>query len=314
MIDFAKLYYGVFVEGKKGIVDIWKTIRGAFKRKKIYSNCITEIPQNIKIEIDSENRINELIGCVNVDMNGSTYTEVTNTSRYPASYNNVVGISPSNKYYVIFWYTGTGCIIYPIEWVFSGTTEPTPVSTRGRWFNTSDLFWYNYNSTTNEWEKENGGWTYPQAIVEKDSNNKWQFAKDSNGNDMIFNGAGFIGHHAFVYPRVKGLIPNGFNDDGSLKSELWERNQLLVRELETNVTNYGLMLQATHPYLNYSNKVYWQYSNEQNKFIHNQNSILFTELANYSVDSNKVVTDFTVRQPYEGAAEQTIYEKGIETE
>ena len=48
---------------------------------------------------------------------------------------------------------------------------------------------------------------------------------------MIFNGAGFIGHHAFVYPNIKALIPNGFNADGSLKSTLFESNTLVIAEI-----------------------------------------------------------------------------------
>ena len=58
--------------------------------------------------------------------------------------------------------------------------------------------------------------------------------------DQVFNGAGYIGHHAFVLPDVKVLAPNGLNDDGTLKSVTCTQSVVSIIEMTTqNITGYS---------------------------------------------------------------------------
>lgn len=40
--------------------------------------------------------------------------------------------------------------------------------------------------------------------------------------DQVFNGMGYIGSTVFALPGVKGLVPNGRNQDGSLKNTIYD--------------------------------------------------------------------------------------------
>jgi hypothetical protein len=51
--------------------------------------------------------------------------------------------------------------------------------------------------------------------------------------DKVFNGAGYIGHHAFVLPNTTWFIPNGFNADGTLKSTKHTCSSLSIAEMES---------------------------------------------------------------------------------
>ena len=246
------------------------------------SNCITEIPQNIKLELSSGTLTLKAGSKVYVPNGSGVFDTVTITSDLTGTYT----VASSQR---MFFYNVTGRYFQScsVVNVYSGTTDPTGSGT---------LYWY--DTTNNLVKRSNDGGSTWSSDVYSLPFCLCSIADNNISNiDQIFNGAGFIGHHAFVLPNVKALIPDGFNEDGSLKSILWDKQQLFIKELETNVSNYTLCLQETYPYINYSNNSYWRYSKEQNKYIHNQNSILFTGLADYSVDSNNVVTDFTIHQP-----------------
>ena len=49
--------------------------------------------------------------------------------------------------------------------------------------------------------------------------------------DQVFNGFGYIGSTVFALPGVKGLIPNGRNDDGTLKNTKFVNNSVKIREI-----------------------------------------------------------------------------------
>lgn len=76
-------------------------------------------------------------------------------------------------------------------------------------------FWY--DTTNNGIKRINdsvaaySGISFPIAIVSA-SSGSWASI------DKVFNGFGYIGSTQFVLPGIKGLIPNGRNEDGSLKN------------------------------------------------------------------------------------------------
>lgn len=55
--------------------------------------------------------------------------------------------------------------------------------------------------------------------------------------DQVFNGMGYIGSTVWVDKGVKGLIPNGRNDDGSLKNIEWTNDSV---KITINDTLYGV--------------------------------------------------------------------------
>lgn len=268
------------------------------------SNCILDIPQNLNLEL-SGNILTTKSGSILTD-SGSTYQTITLTTDKTLEISNTANL----KRVVIATSSGTlsqatfsSCV--------SGATDSLAGVPYHIWFDTSnqEVNYYGSDGTTASHR------TYPLCIIETDANGVASFAKDSNGNDMIFNGAGFIGHHAFVYPNLDaGLYGNGFNEDGSLKSGKVYQNALSIFEIPTNRINGVIcysdngLISAHIGDLGYVNTLIeeaWktQYLIPNNElYIWNPPRNLFQKIKEvnfikYSTDSNGIVTDFTIRQP-----------------
>ena len=198
------------------------------------SNCILEIPQNIKMEISSDKKTITLKSGSICVKSGSTYTTITTTA--DVSFTN----TNSNPRKCVFFLMDAGnwARVSEIERIVSGSTDSKAGTTWHVWFDTENKEIKFYASDASTY----GLACYPCCVIDIDSNGDISFAKDSNGNDMIFNGCGFIGHHVFVYPNVKGLIPNGFNADGSLSSLIATTNALTIREITNASTTRVLAL------------------------------------------------------------------------
>ena len=126
--------------------------------------------------------------------------------------------------------------------------------------------------------------------------------------DQTFNGFGYIGSTVFALPNVKGLIPNGFNDDGTYKSI--ESNITTVQIVETpkdeiyyiifgkndgqvspNIANYNYAVREN----NSSDAAGFKYDNTTNKYIgigsFNLNKQLyFTIVGSFKRESGKITS------------------------
>ena len=266
------------------------------------SNCVLDIPQNINVTLGN-NVITTKAGSV-LTYGGSVYITQTITQDRATTISDTLA---DGVYFVNG--SGNGTPILTEQSIFgSGNTLPADGSTYDRFYlTTSTDFWHWSGS---EWV--HSGLSYPLCMIEI-LNGVASFAKDSNGNDMIFNGAGYIGHYAFVYPNVKGLKSNGFNEDGSLASNEWTNNSLQILEL-TSYT-HSIMVRiigvtARNYYQNIadapndSTSVQTAYDPDKNQMYYRANGTLnwsdekgnYINLIDYNYNGT-TVTDFTIRQP-----------------
>ena len=180
------------------------------------TNCVTEIPQDIKLELSSTGTLTLKKGSKITLPDGTQL--ITTVDRTTTNETN-------GQHYIFPNATGTSIGNRPlISIVGSGTTLPADGSTYQRFFNISDLTIYTWNTTNHTWE--NANFALPICIVTVSD------GKISN-IDTVFNGAGFIGHHAFVLPGVKCLISDGKNNDGTLKNIALTKTGLTFVELAT---------------------------------------------------------------------------------
>ena len=176
------------------------------------SNCITEIPQDIKLELSN--------GTLTLK-SGSVITNPDGT-QLQTGVDNSVTIS-TNGVYIIFAVSNSGSIsTYSAEGVIKSGSSLPEIGTFGNiFYNTSDNKIYRYTTQWNIWSV-----SFPIAKVTV-----------SNGAissiDQVFNGAGYIGHHAFVLPGVAALLPKGFNSDGTLSSLQVKMTALGIQEMST---------------------------------------------------------------------------------
>lgn len=268
------------------------------------NNCILEIPQNIKCEINGsiltlKSKSTLVLG------NGSTYTTLTTTSDLTR---NIPSVSRKQRH--IVWYKNGVLDSLDITYATSGSSAPTSflAGVYALWLNPDDETIKFTNNAGSTWNTNN---SYPIGIIDIDVDGVASFAKDSNGNDMIFNGACFVGHHAVIYPGVSGILAYGFNSDGSLKNETSTMTSLSIVEMTTGTYRAVCMAPSGNVYNNrfinvkkYSDleqtQYLYQYCEEYNttyvwdgsSFIVNRRS----PIVKYDYNGT-TVTNFTIQQP-----------------
>jgi hypothetical protein len=168
------------------------------------TNCITEIPQDIKLELNN--------GTLTLKAGSKVYIpngfEADGTT--PKFIEDIVIEDdpiyvPKDGECFVYRNSNADGTSYLITNFTSGTTAPT----------SNFIIWYDI--TNNLIKRYNGG-TF------QDSGSSLPIAKITTANssvvsiDQVFNGFGYIGSTVFALPGVKGLIPDGRNADGSLKN------------------------------------------------------------------------------------------------
>ena len=102
-----------------------------------------------------------------------------------------------------------------------------------------------YNTSNNIIDYYNGSavasgakYSFPLAIVTV-----------SNGSvisiDQIFNGIGYIGSTVFSFPGIKGLIPNGMNNNGSLKNNTFLTTDICTTNFSSTYTHDNVQIGIT---------------------------------------------------------------------
>lgn len=268
------------------------------------SNCILEIPQNIKLEI-SGGTITMKSGSI-MTLSGGTYATYTIASDMSRDFS-----SHTDRIFPILVNSTKNNFTAPApigEWQ-SGSTVPTgSIAGCTRYFCSSNKVIYYWTGTS--WAGGDGAFGYPVGLA-KIENGIVSLVKDSNGNDMIFNGACFVGHHAVVYPNVNGLTSNGLNIDKNLNSLKGTVSSVQIVELSSgdsiiDVTNAGACsrIKAYTEVTALDTTQGLQYLIPENKpYLYNGSTYSFrteTPLIFYTYNGT-TVTDFTIRQPYEGA-------------
>lgn len=190
---------------------------------KYYSNCITEIPQIVKLEL-----------------NGTTLTLKAGSKAYiPAGANNTF-----NEYNVtedIIWsqettlsgnyflclYSNNDALSIELLSGMSGNTFPENPSDTQKFYKSNENLMYRYNGERTTWYPAEI--SIPLAIINLNNGIVQSI-------QQIFNGASYFGHHAFIYPNIKGASPNGINDKGGVTSVDIKTTDIIVYDLATNST------------------------------------------------------------------------------
>lgn len=185
------------------------------------TNCITKIPQDIKLELNNGTLTLKKGSKIYIPNGTGVFDTIDITS------DKTTTINTNGQYYIVLnptdGYLNRGN--YPAS---SGSTAPETSNTADLWYDTTNNLVKRYSSGT--WSKM----SFPIAIVTV-----------SNGAissiDQVFNGFGYIGSTVFALPGVEGLIPDGRNADGSLKNNVMNISSVQIRTFSGTAT-YCLFL------------------------------------------------------------------------
>lgn len=208
-----------------GIQSVWKDEQIGYKQ---ISNCITEIPQDIKLELNSDHTITLKAGSKlyipnGFETNGITKKFDTITTNIDISLN--ADVSFTNMF---IFYVDNHLERIRVQQVYSGTTAP---------IGDSYMFWY--DTTLNKIKRtSDSGTTWTENI------NSFPLGLVTSNNslfisiDQVFNGFGYIGKKAFILPGVSGLQAFGVNSLGKFKSISTKENIVQICDLGSVTGNY----------------------------------------------------------------------------
>lgn len=177
---------------------------------KNITNCITAIPQDIKLEL--------VDGVMTLKAGSKVYK--ANGESITISGDLVVAQGGTNTGAFAFYRSDNNTVYTVIaSQTFSGATAPeSPVITT-TWLDTGSKDVKVYDGT--QWV---GGVSLPLCIFDNQDGKVTAVGQ-------IFNGFGYIGSTAFILPGVKGLAPDGRNEDGSLKNFEMQVHGLYFRSI-----------------------------------------------------------------------------------
>lgn len=174
---------------------------------KNITNCITAIPQDIKLKL--------VDGVLKLKAGSKVYK--ANGESITISEDLVAAQGGTNTGAFAFYRSDNNTVYTVIvSQTFSGATAPGSPVTTTTWLDTEAKDVKVYDGT--QWV---GGVSLPLCIFDNQDGKVTAVTQ-------VFNGMGYIGNSVYALPGVKGLIPNGFNADGSLNNAEFEVANVLI--------------------------------------------------------------------------------------
>ena len=256
--------------------------------KNQITNCLLEVPQNIKLELNNGTLTLKAGSKLIVPNGAGVFDEVVTTQDYSTS---KLGTQTGQVILIwgkAAWGTTTAGLNYFSSNIASGDTAPTPSGNNWCWYDTAN----NIVKTT----KDKG-----VTWVDVDTPLPFAIVSCSNGTitsiDQIFNGMGYIGSTVWVDKGVKGLIPDGRNGDGTLKNREFTTDKVNIKTIENTVngsvvcviTEVGTISRGYTP--NFSHDTL---SNRNIWFGNNSLSVDFVEFT----AKNGVISNFKPKLPF----------------
>ena len=220
---------------------LWRDEQVGYKQ---ISNCITEIPQDIKLELNSDYSITLKAGSKLYIPNGfetDGTTKKFNTKIIESDINfNALNYATDQHIMCLLPTNLIQALILKTQ-QFSGDTAPTVTNTYAYWYDTANNI---IKYTTDNGSTWINGCSLPFDLV--------SITKDTGitSIDQVFNGFGFIGSTLFILPGVEGLAPNGRNEDGTLNNTIIKSSAISTRLIGSSNYNTKNVL-----YFNGSNSI-----------------------------------------------------------
>ena len=215
------------------------------------SNCITHIPQDIKLELNNGTLTLKAGSKVYVpngfEQDGTTPKFDTKIIESDLTYQ----AETSGQWLIIINGDANALDRRKVSETYSGSTEPSGYSGAIIWYDTeNNVLKKLYNGVLQNTT------ALPLGLMTGDGTSITSIYQ-------VFNGFGAFGSTVFCLPGVKGLIANGRNEDGSLKSTPVESENVLIHSY-TDSAEGELYFQLVENGIGRSNYKGWYYNAEEN--------------------------------------------------
>ena len=251
------------------------------------TNCITKIPQDIKLELNN--------GTLTLKAGSKVYypngNGVFDSIILP---NDVVfhqgTIGSSTDYFILFCkLDGSFGARMPASFIKSGSTDSLS-NVEHIWFDTnSGLIKHITAGNVNDYNL-----TFAIGIYYRQNGNAVSI-------DKTFNGFGYIGHHIYKLPNVKGLVAYGRNEDETLKSFAVASSNVQVYELPNNREDTYMYISRANTFI-MGAKVsdgYPKYDANKNWCYCNSSSTdSYLPVVKFATNASNQITLFEIKTPF----------------
>ena len=212
------------------------------------TNCITEIPQDIKLELNNGTLTLKAGSKVYVPNGIGVFEEKT----LPSDLVKVTSGSDTDTPLLYVRSDLSSLELHGIHKVVSGDSDSQSGTTYHVWYDTANNIIKKYGSSSSTIAYTG---SLPIALAIRNNGVVTSI-------DQVFNGFGYIGSTVFALPGVKGLIPNGRNADGSLNNIEIEQTEVWIRTVTNSLSQHDLALATsgiginTYTYNEMNNSLY----------------------------------------------------------
>lgn len=252
------------------------------KIDSIRTNCITEIPQDIKLELNNGTLTLKAGSKVYVPNGDGVFNAVTINSDLT-----ITSTTATRTTGVLFYRTTSNSLYFDTTNGISSGSSASPTKTTWMWYDTTNNKIKRSENTGSTWFD---GFSFPLCIFTRDGGK-------ISSIDQVFNGFGYIGSTVFALPGVKGLIPNGRNADGSLKNIEFTTSSVLTYTNPSNVSYSGSFIITNDLSLQASDQTYWKYNQQENLFKHELSFYSICEFSFFECNLGRI-TSFTPKTTF----------------
>lgn len=192
------------------------------------TNCLTKIPNDIKLELNDGNLTLKAGSKVYVPNGEGVFDEVVIDSDIVLTDNFWSGNDD-----VLLFYRNSSLIVMALNRCSSGSSAPSSPLKFDLWYDITNNVVKRYNGTS--WDE---GYSLPLAKIHANNN-------QITSIDQVFNGFGYIGSTIFALPGVEGLIPDGRNEDGSLKNKELIINKVITETYTGDTSDVHFLIDTS---------------------------------------------------------------------
>lgn len=280
------------------------------------TNCLLEVPQMIKLELN-EGVLTLKAGSQVIVPNGFEEDGVTTRFDYldiDSDKTYVLNYSTTDKI-VLMWDLKYSVLCTERFSIMSSGTTPSNYDQYGTWYDTNANIVKYTNDSGATWISSR---SLPIAILDTNG------ADTIASIDQVFNGFGYIGSTVWVDKGVKGLIPNGRNEDGTLKNIEYTTSKVAIRDVGLTNTDCTYVIVSSNAIVDYRKLVVseTQPTTTYTLWYKPSENILYTTRGNgepvivvdgfASLDcyrTSTTISKFAPKQPFRAADQQDVIEK-----
>lgn len=255
------------------------------------TNCLLEVPQRIKLELNN-GTLTLKVGSQVIVPNGFEEDGVTPKFDYVDIESDLTAIGWMNLTGMVFAKSNERLDFTGNAQITSGNSAT--LSGGNVWYDTVT----NTVKRCNDGSTWTSGYSFPICLATSDGSSTSSKSPFSS-IDQVFNGMGYIGSTLWVDKGVKGLIPSGRNEDGILNNIEFKTEGILTTTNPSNAHN-NLALTVNNNYIKRLNTTLYTYDEEKNMNYDGENLEYFDRcvVATYTRDSEGKVTTFQPKQAF----------------